>query len=425
MSVSNKDILQMFMESQHWPPDVMLDFQRSQLEQLLRHARANVPFYKTRLNCMFRKDDSIDWECWKDIPVLTRQDVQEHREDLLARNMPEAHGDWQEFTTSGSTARPITIRVPGIMSRAGIAAWRRFYRAHGIPDDARFTYFRTQRDDGSPIVGGHFVADHNKATGQAQLVLIARDLSANVKLDILFEKPPDVLADTPNSLEILARENLKRVEAVHVRWIIGFGMGFSEEQLELIERSFFTKVLSSYASKESGPIALQCPKGKSYHICEELVFVERQPSGPSNIIVTPLFQSAQPFIRYMQNDIVQMTNACSCGHQNLTITKIDGRVEPIFKLPGGVEVSDMSVAMTQSDFHKICIALQLAQKAPLDFEVRYVAERLATETEEQSLSAVLRHRLRHDINVNFRKVDDIPYNAGGKQQRFVREFDMT
>ncbi len=32
----------------------MWAFQSSQLEQLLRHARANVPFYKTRLDCLFR-----------------------------------------------------------------------------------------------------------------------------------------------------------------------------------------------------------------------------------------------------------------------------------------------------------------------------------------------------------------------------------
>ena len=34
----------MLLESQYWPAQQLVDYQRSQLEQLLRHARANVPF---------------------------------------------------------------------------------------------------------------------------------------------------------------------------------------------------------------------------------------------------------------------------------------------------------------------------------------------------------------------------------------------
>jgi phenylacetate-CoA ligase len=95
-AITYEQILEMLMESQFWPPDVMRDFQRTQLEQLLRHARANVPFYETRLDCMFREDDSIDWARWDEIPLLTRQDVQNHRKDLLARELPPGHGDWQQ-----------------------------------------------------------------------------------------------------------------------------------------------------------------------------------------------------------------------------------------------------------------------------------------------------------------------------------------
>jgi phenylacetate-CoA ligase len=421
--ITHQQILDMFMESQHWPPDVMLDFQRSQLEQLLRHARANVPFYETRLDCMFRADDSVDWERWNDIPVLTRQDVQQHRDALLARNLPEGHGSWREFTTSGSTARPITIRVPAIMSLVGRAAWNRFYQAHGIAKSARFAFLRTERDDGTPIVGG--VVEDERADGKGPIILVARDLSAQQKLQILRERRPDVLADSPNSLEILARRNLDCKQPFQVRWVIGFGMGFTPDQIELLQSSFGASVLSSYASKESGPIALQCPNCDTYHVCEELVVVDRDFSGPRSIVLTPLFQSAQPFIRYLQNDIVHLKPSCSCGHQQLTITKIDGRVEPIFKLPSGLEVSDLSVAITKSSFSKICVANQLAQIAPLHFKMRYMADRSANADEEQELLEVLRQRLHPDIHVSFHRVEEIPFNAGGKQQRFVREFDQT
>jgi phenylacetate-CoA ligase len=54
-------IYEMLMESQFWSPAQMLEFQRSQLAQLLRHAKATVPFYKTRLDPLFEKNDEINF----------------------------------------------------------------------------------------------------------------------------------------------------------------------------------------------------------------------------------------------------------------------------------------------------------------------------------------------------------------------------
>ena len=70
-------IYEMLMESQFWPPAKMLEFQRSQLAQLLRHAKATVPFYKTRLDPLFEKNDDINWDRWHEIPIVTRADLRD------------------------------------------------------------------------------------------------------------------------------------------------------------------------------------------------------------------------------------------------------------------------------------------------------------------------------------------------------------
>ena len=62
---SEKKIFDMLMESQYWPPEQMLAFQRNQLAQLLRHAKQNVPFYKARLDPVLRKNGEIDWNRWQ------------------------------------------------------------------------------------------------------------------------------------------------------------------------------------------------------------------------------------------------------------------------------------------------------------------------------------------------------------------------
>ena len=102
------------MESQYWPAERMLAYQHEQLGHLLTHARANSPFYATRLDAVFRPDGTIDFGRWNEIPILKRSDLVEHRESMLAANVPPHHGRAEDYKTSGSTGVPITVRANGI-----------------------------------------------------------------------------------------------------------------------------------------------------------------------------------------------------------------------------------------------------------------------------------------------------------------------
>ena len=55
MSTVHKQINGILIEGQFWPPEQMLAFQHIPLEQLLKHARPNVPFYKTQRRWMSEK----------------------------------------------------------------------------------------------------------------------------------------------------------------------------------------------------------------------------------------------------------------------------------------------------------------------------------------------------------------------------------
>lgn len=80
------------MESQFWSPDQMLAFQRNQLAHLLRHAKKNVPFYKTRLDSIFMTSGEIDWNRWQEIPITKRRHLVEERDSMLATELPPGHG---------------------------------------------------------------------------------------------------------------------------------------------------------------------------------------------------------------------------------------------------------------------------------------------------------------------------------------------
>src|SRR5947207_1709554 len=81
-------------ESQWWRPDELLAHQLKLLLQLLRHASATIPFYRSRiadagidLGAPLRLDD------WRRFPKLTRRDVQRSPHRLASSAAPSTHGD--------------------------------------------------------------------------------------------------------------------------------------------------------------------------------------------------------------------------------------------------------------------------------------------------------------------------------------------
>ena len=145
-----KNFYEMLMKSQHWPAASLLEYQRSQLSQLLRHARKNVPFYRTRLDPVFKEDGEIDWDRWHEIPIVTRTDLRDRRIEMLAAKLPPGHGPTKTFTTSGSSGIPVSVEATRLGGYANRAAARRFHKLQGIETKPSAT-IDAVTDNGEPF----------------------------------------------------------------------------------------------------------------------------------------------------------------------------------------------------------------------------------------------------------------------------------
>jgi phenylacetate-CoA ligase len=123
---------EMLMESQWWSAEQLRDYQRSQLSQLLRHAKKNVPFYEHRLDAVLKPNGDIDWDRWSEIPIVKRQDMIDHREAMQARELPPGHGPTIVSSTTGSTGLPIKVTNTGISSLANNGLRWRVQRWHDL-----------------------------------------------------------------------------------------------------------------------------------------------------------------------------------------------------------------------------------------------------------------------------------------------------
>jgi len=425
-------IYEMLMESQYWPSEQMLAYQRSQLAQLLRHARATVPFYKIRLDPVFRKNGDIDWNRWQDIPIVTRTDLRDRRDEMLAASLPAGHGTTKTFNSSGSSGIPIKVEVTQIWTYANQAAMRRFNKLQGIvPAKTSASLANSVKDPKLLGMEYYFKQEAGQfpvAENGARKIVLNRSLTEVRKLDILQAEGVTHLSDIPNNTEVLAVANLARKNPVKLEIISCFGQGLTVEQKNLFRTSFGARSVSIYSSMEGGLMGCQCGDNLHYHLNPETVLVEIlnsngetcAPGEQGRVVITPFFSTALPLIRYEQGDGAELQSPCACNSNLPVIGNISGRQDHFMRFPeGSRSATGLSQKLIRETLN--AIAYQLAQVETYKLELRYVSADLGTQIDPYPIVAHVRELIHPKLDVVFKPVAQIPLNPGGKHQRIVCE----
>jgi len=119
------------------------------------------------------------------------------------------------------------------------------------------------------------------------------------------------------------------------------------------------RLFDIYGATESGMIAAECAHHAGLHLFEDLSIIEvvnerNRPVPPGvygdKLLITVLFNRAQPLIRYELTDSVRLSGKdCPCGRPFATITDVRGRLEEILRFPAaaGGEVAVNPVIFDQ------------------------------------------------------------------------------
>jgi len=425
----------MLMESQYWLPETMLNYQRSQLAQLLRHARANVPFYETRLDAVFTANGDIDWDRWHEIPIMRRSDLVDHKEAMRARQLPRGHGPIRSIQSSGSTGHPVEALVTYLAKLSSDAtAWR-------SGSWHEFDYGQTLciRNGTEPdIVPPNALRlgpwgpswDSSALTGRS--FRMTRAWPAVDQLELLHKTGASYLAiGGTKSGYILAREAERRGAHHAMSRILVNGEEVSEEDRLTCRRVFGAEIIDLYSSKEGGHMAHPCPSGSGYHVNSERVLIELLdgndqpvPVGLSGrVVVTTFYSTAQPLIRYDHGDLATWGEKCRCGRHLPLLQSIDGRTGTMFRHPDG---RARARGMPMSFLSVLGASMwQFAQIGPIDYEIRYVPVSSGTFGDEASVAQAFRDHIFDDARISFRRMHEIPLTAGGKYMEYVNEVDLA
>lgn len=428
--------------TQWWPAERIAQAQRRQLAALLAHARAEVPFYASRLPATLPEPgEAAAWEAaWRAIPVLTRDDIQvsDASEAMLANRLPPGHGEYREVFTSGSTGRP----VRAVRSQVWELVWSAFtLRDH--------LWHRRDLTGTMAVIreSGHGKAAYPEGDSQqgwgfssAGLFESGRLASLNVttpadrQAEWLARQDPDYLLSHPSILARLAAETRAAgLRLPRLRQVIAIAETLRPAAREAIEAAWGVPVIDIYSTREAGYLALQCPDHpRHFHVQSEGVRVEvvRDDGEPcaagetGRVLVTPLHNLAMPLVRYDIGDAAEVGAPCPCGRGLPVLTRILGRRQNMLRLPGGGRRWPL---LSSGDLGALVGAVpglrqyRIVQTALDALRVEVVAPQPPSEAEAAAAAAWARAKFGEGFAVSVRHLAELPRSTAGKAEDFVCE----
>ena len=420
-------------QSQWWPEEKLREYQFVQLNALLRHCVEHVPYYREVLD---RKAilESFNEEQWCNIPILTRDKVQQVTEKLRTKVLPAGHGKAMLQRTSGSTGKPVETLATDITSFFWNVFTLRDHLWHQRDLSGKLAVVRYIKDEKSRLPQGVRSKNWGRATAgvfeTGESILFSILMPVSELASRLENEDPDYLLIHPSVLQDLAlhcqRENIQLPSLREVRTI---SEAMPDGLRELCHEVWGVKLIDVYSTIELGYLALQCPEHDHYHVQSEGFMLEvlddnGKPCAPGEVgrvIVTNLHNFASPLIRYEVGDYAEVGEPCSCGRGLPVIKHIKGRYRNLITLPSGERHWPQIGVLKLNDIAPI-LQFQAVQHTLHDIEIRLILPRQLLAEERENLHALFKEMMGDCFNFDIRQVESLQRSASGKYEEFMSEF---
>ncbi|MCH2181119.1 MAG: hypothetical protein MK108_03855 [Mariniblastus sp.] len=305
----------------------------SRMQSMLTYAYEQIDFYRRRFDEHgVHPGDIQEPADLVALPVLEKQDIQNHRDELISREYSVA--DLVLDRTGGSTGKPIEYYYTKDRSHSRKAAT---WRHNGFID--------WQIGDKTAVLWGA-ARDLPKTRLKQKLrnYLIDRTLFFNTagfqpdEIDHfnqqLKQYRPQAILAYANSLGLFARYLREQgIQAYSPRVIVTSAEMLSNETRQLIEEVFAAPVYNRYGSREFSVIASECCQRDGLHVMQEGLYMEILKQGKpaalgevGELIITDLLNFGMPLIRYRIGDAgAWAAGECDCGRGLKRLKAVAGR----------------------------------------------------------------------------------------------------
>jgi len=416
------------LDKTQWLPSEQLRHQQLlQFAQLMRHAQRQVPFYRDRLGDLGSQKRPLNYDSLREIPLLTRSDIQLNHDSLQAKTLPSGHDSAGTTETSGSTGQTVKIGKSSVSQLFFQALTLREHFWHKRDVAGSVAVIRAEVE-ASPPEGNKDWGKPISAlfhTGPGHQLPINTAISE--QLDWLNRINPDYLLTYPNNLhELLIGAENGKLSIPNLKQVRTIGETLKSELRDRCEKLLGATIIDAYSSQEIGTIATQCPESGLYHTQEtELVEVLRPDGTPceagesGRLVITDLTNFVMPLIRYEIRDYAEPGPPCPCGRGLPTLQRILGRQRNMIVLPNGDRYWPLIGYRKFEGIAKIR-QYQLIQQSVTDVDMLLVLPKPLSQRQKMALTNVLHTALGHPFKINFiEQRGELPRTEGGKFEEFI------
>lgn len=412
-------------ETQWWPQEKLEALQLERLGSLLQRAERQVPYYRDLFARIgFRAAEVTSIADLQRLPFLTKPIIRQHQEALKA----ESAEGLARFNTGGSSGEPLIFFIGRERVSHDVAAKWRATRWWGVDiGDPEIVVW------GSPI---ELTAQDRVRKLRDQLMrtqLLPAFAMSEAKLDdfvaTIRDLRPAMLFGYPSSISLIARHAEKRGQSMND---LGIKVAFVtserlyDHQRDDISRVFGCPVANGYGGRDAGFIAHQCPRGGMHITAEDIIveIVDKDgkvlPKGEAGeVVVTHLATGEYPFIRYRTGDVAVLSDkSCPCGRGLPLLEEIQGRTTDFVVAADGTMMHGLAVIYPIRDIPGIA-SFKVVQETRERVVVQIVPGEGCGNDVENLIATGIKARLGQTVEVQVRRVDDIPREKSGKY-RYVQ-----
>jgi phenylacetate-CoA ligase len=409
-------------ESQWWSREKLLDFQWQELRRLLEHAFRSSPYYQEKYRrAGIALSDIRTREDFARLPILTRAEVNEHRERLCAA---EFHGKLIPHATGGSSGTPTRFFLTMNSYDWRTAAKDRAYSWSGWRPGEKAAYLW-----GAPVgTVPKLRAAKTRAFEEFHRQLVINSFSQN---DGFWEEVqhriarfrPKIVVGYVSSLTEFSFFLLRRgLHIPPIEAVIAAAEPLYASSREQIAKALKAPVFNTYGSREFMSLAAECPNHDGLHVNAENVLVETAlpaAAGPSEVLITDLHNYGMPFIRYAVGDLAILDDGpCSCGRGLPKIQRIEGRVLDAIRTPDGRTVPGEFFPHILKDIPEIA-QYRVEQDKRDHIVILAVLRRSLSAGSEGLLQTEMAKAFAGQIRWEIRRMEQIPSLPSGKRRLTV------
>ncbi|MFH2054534.1 MAG: hypothetical protein ABIJ61_01130 [bacterium] len=423
-------LLKNLRRSQYYPEDQLQLLRLERLRSLLRHAEHFVPFYRRRFQAAgFDPKKLKDFAELRKLPVLTKEEIQTHRDELISSYYrPE---QLTANRTGGSTGAPLVFYHNRERLDARQAATLRHNEWAGYKPGVKAAIVWGHPGDLS-LYSSVKARVRNRLIDRTMLVDAADLSDANIEEFVRRYRrfKPAVILAYANSLALIVDYCVdEKIELPSPQAVITSAEVLTESNRHRIERFFNCRIFDRYGCREVSVIASECEAHEGLHINAENLYLEvlpkpgeRSPGGEGDLLITDLGNFAFPFIRYQIGDLVApLAGRCSCGRTLPRLQMIAGRTTDFLLAPDGSRVSGAALTIHLVAEVPGVRQAQIVQREPEKLIFNLVADANFTDDARELLKSKVRKYFGESMQVELNPVESIPKEPSGKYRFSICE----